>query len=93
MGTGALSLALKRWGREADHSPPASAEIKECVELYLHYPVCLMAWSLVKRRDNFTLPLTFIITIIIIIIIIIIFVENVTYKHFYLAPWIGTQKI
>jgi hypothetical protein len=26
---GALSLELKRPGREADHSPPSSAEIKE----------------------------------------------------------------
>jgi hypothetical protein len=26
------------WGREADHSPPSSAEIKEWVELYLHSP-------------------------------------------------------
>jgi hypothetical protein len=25
-------------GREADHSPPSSAEVKECVELYLHSP-------------------------------------------------------
>jgi hypothetical protein len=23
-------------GREADHSPPSSAEFKDCVELYLH---------------------------------------------------------
>jgi hypothetical protein len=23
-------------GREADHSPPSSAEVKECVELYFH---------------------------------------------------------
>jgi hypothetical protein len=22
--------------READHSPPSSAEVKECVELYFH---------------------------------------------------------
>jgi len=27
---------VKRPGREADHSPPSSAEVKECVELYLH---------------------------------------------------------
>jgi hypothetical protein len=33
---GALSLGVKRPGREADHSPPSSAEAKECVELYLH---------------------------------------------------------
>jgi hypothetical protein len=23
-------------GREPDHSPPSNAEVKECVELYLH---------------------------------------------------------
>jgi hypothetical protein len=34
---GALSLGVKRPGREADHSPP-NAEVKECVELYLHSP-------------------------------------------------------
>jgi hypothetical protein len=32
---GVLSLEVKRTGREADHSPPSSAEVKECVELYL----------------------------------------------------------
>jgi hypothetical protein len=33
---GALSLGVKRPGREADHSSPSSAEVRECVELYLH---------------------------------------------------------
>jgi hypothetical protein len=33
MGTGALSLGVKRPGSEADHSPPPSAEGKECVDL------------------------------------------------------------
>jgi hypothetical protein len=33
---GALSLRAKRPGREADHSPPSSAEVKRCMELYLH---------------------------------------------------------
>jgi hypothetical protein len=33
---GDLSLGVKRPGREADHSLPSSAEVKECVELYLH---------------------------------------------------------
>jgi hypothetical protein len=28
---GSLSLGVKRPGREADHSPPSSAEVKECV--------------------------------------------------------------
>jgi hypothetical protein len=35
---GTLSLGVKRPGRETDHSPPPSAEVKECVELYLHFP-------------------------------------------------------
>jgi hypothetical protein len=35
---GALSLRAKRPGREADNSPPSSAEVKECVELHLHSP-------------------------------------------------------
>jgi hypothetical protein len=33
---GALSLGVKRPGREAHHSPPSSA-----VELYLHSAICL----------------------------------------------------
>jgi hypothetical protein len=35
---GALFLGIKRPGREADNSPPSSAEVKECVQLYLHSP-------------------------------------------------------
>jgi len=31
-----LSVGVKLPGREADQSPPSSAEVKECVELYLH---------------------------------------------------------
>jgi hypothetical protein len=34
---GVFSLGVKRPGHEADHSPPSSAEVKECVELYLHF--------------------------------------------------------
>jgi hypothetical protein len=33
------SLGVKRPGREVDHSPPSSAEVKQCVELYLHSPI------------------------------------------------------
>jgi hypothetical protein len=29
MGTGAVSPGVKRQGREADHSPPSSAEVKD----------------------------------------------------------------
>jgi hypothetical protein len=35
---GGLSLGVKRPGREADHSPPSNAQVKECVQLYLHFP-------------------------------------------------------
>jgi hypothetical protein len=35
---GAVSLEVKRPGREADYLPPPSAEVKECMELYLHSP-------------------------------------------------------
>jgi hypothetical protein len=35
---GALSLGVKWSGCEIDHSPPSSAKVKECVELYLHSP-------------------------------------------------------
>jgi hypothetical protein len=38
---GALSLAVKRPWREADHSPPSSAEVKEWVDLYLRFPIRL----------------------------------------------------
>jgi hypothetical protein len=38
---GDLSLGVKRPGREADHSPSSSAEVKEWVELCIHSPICL----------------------------------------------------
>jgi hypothetical protein len=42
--------------READHSPPFSAKVKECVKLYLHSPNP-PSWhgASLKHRDNFTL--------------------------------------
>jgi len=35
---GSLSLEVKQLGHEADHLPPYTAKVKECVELYLHSP-------------------------------------------------------
>jgi hypothetical protein len=55
MGTrGALSFVVKWLGREADHSPPSSAEVKERVELYLHSPNTA-SWrgAYLKHRDYF----------------------------------------
>jgi hypothetical protein len=53
---GDLSLGVKRSGREDVHSPPSSAEVRECVELYLHFP-STPSWygAQLKHRDNFTL--------------------------------------
>jgi hypothetical protein len=55
-----LSLGVKRPWREADHSPPPSAEVKECVELLLHSPNT-PSWrgAQLKHRDNFTSTFTF----------------------------------
>jgi hypothetical protein len=52
---GALSLGVKRPGREADHWLPSSAEVKEWVELCLHYSNT-PSWrgAQLKHRDNFT---------------------------------------
>jgi hypothetical protein len=50
---GALSLGVKRPGREADQSSPSSAEVEELVELYLHSPNT-PSWrgaQLKKHRD------------------------------------------
>jgi hypothetical protein len=41
MGTRGSFPGGKWSGREADHSTPSSAEVKEYVELYLHSPVRL----------------------------------------------------
>jgi len=41
MGIRGSSLEVKRPGREADHSPPSSADVKELVEPYLHAPIRL----------------------------------------------------
>jgi hypothetical protein len=49
VGTGALSPAVKRSGRETDHSPPCSAEVKMRGAISTPHYV-FMAWCLVKYR-------------------------------------------
>jgi hypothetical protein len=51
---GALSLEVKRLGREADHSPPSSAEVKNAWSYTFTPQYVFMAWCLVKHRNNFT---------------------------------------
>jgi hypothetical protein len=44
-----------RQGREADNSPPSTAEVKELVELYVHSPNTPSGrGAQLKHRDNFT---------------------------------------
>jgi hypothetical protein len=49
-------------GREADHSPLSSAEVKEWVELYFHshYTPSWRGAQLGEHRDNFTFTFIFI---------------------------------
>jgi len=55
MGTEALCLGVKWPGREADHSPPSSARVKECMELYLHSPNT--SWRGAQLSTGTILPL------------------------------------
>jgi hypothetical protein len=52
MGTGTLSLGVKRPGCEADHSLPSSAEVKNAWSYTSTPQYVFMAWCLVKHRDN-----------------------------------------
>jgi hypothetical protein len=54
MANRALSLKIKRPGREAYHSPPSSAEVKNAWSYTSTPQYACMAWCLVKHRDNFT---------------------------------------
>jgi hypothetical protein len=58
---GELSLGVNRPGREADHSPPSSAEVKQWVERYFHSPNT-PSWrgAQLNHADNFTFTFTFI---------------------------------
>jgi hypothetical protein len=47
------AMGVKRLGREADHSPPSSAEVNAW--RYTSTPqYSFMTWCLFKHRDNFT---------------------------------------
>jgi hypothetical protein len=57
LGTRASFPGERRLGREADHSPPSRAEVKNAW-CYTSTPQYIfMAWCLVKHRNNFTFTL------------------------------------
>jgi hypothetical protein len=51
--TEGLSPGIKRPGREADHSTPSSAEVKNVWSYTSTLQYIFMAWCLDKNRDNF----------------------------------------
>jgi hypothetical protein len=56
MGTRGFFPRVKRPGREVDHSPPSSAEVKEYVELYLLSPTMSSWRGAYKLSTGTTLP-------------------------------------
>jgi hypothetical protein len=61
IGNSDFSLEIKQPRREAEHSPLSPAEVKECVELYLHSPNTI-SWrgaQFSKKSTGTTLPLPF----------------------------------
>jgi hypothetical protein len=54
MGTRDFSLGVKRPGREADHSRPSSAEVKNAWSYTSTPQYVFMACCLLEYRDNFT---------------------------------------
>jgi len=57
-GTAVFSSGIKPPGREADHSPPSSDQVKIAWGHTSILPCVFMARCLVKDRDNFTFCLT-----------------------------------
>jgi hypothetical protein len=80
MSTRGFFLRAKRSGREADHSPPSSAEVNNAWSYTSTDPDALMAWYLVKHSDNFT-----------IIIIIIMLFHNFERKHIVVGEYLKRQ--
>jgi hypothetical protein len=56
IGTRGSFLVVKRPGRDADHSLPSTAEVKECVELYLH-STNTPSWRGAQGTGTGTLPI------------------------------------
>jgi hypothetical protein len=55
---GDLSLGVKQPEREADHSSPYSAEVKNAWSYTYTPQYAFMVWCLVKHRDNCTFTFT-----------------------------------
>jgi hypothetical protein len=56
---GTLSMGVKWPGREADHSPPSSAEVKNALSYTSTPQYAFMTWCSVKKSTGSTLPFIF----------------------------------
>jgi len=59
---GLFSQRIKQPRHEADHSPPSSAEVTECMELYIHSPIRLYGLDF-RYYDPFSEPLCLVIVL------------------------------
>jgi hypothetical protein len=73
MGTRGSFPGVKRPERDADHSPPSSAEVEEWVELYLHSQNT-PSWqnAQLKHGDTFIIIIIIIIIIIVIVVVVVV---------------------
>jgi hypothetical protein len=60
MGTRDFSVGVKRPRREADHSPPSSAEVKNAQSYTSAPQYAFVVWCQVKRSTGTTLPYIYI---------------------------------
>jgi hypothetical protein len=51
---GTFSLGIRWPGRDANHSPPVNAEVKNEWSYTSSLPYVFMPWCIVKHRDSFT---------------------------------------
>jgi len=74
-----FSWGIKRPEFEAGHSPSSSAEVKECVELYLHYPnKTSCRGAQLKKNFTFTFTVILISNSVVFIIVIDIIIVDIT---------------
>jgi hypothetical protein len=79
--TWALSLGIKRPGREADHSPPTSAEIKNAWSYTSTAQFAFVAWCLVKKAQG-QLYLLHILRSFIQVLVVFVFPTFLSNQHF-----------
>jgi hypothetical protein len=88
--SGALSLGVKRPGREADHLPPSSVEVENACSYTSIPQYVLIAWCLVKHRGQlyahvFQMPTSNIFNTYVLLDMIWLGVRHIKYPEWYLT--------